>query len=362
MLDDFFNIVLETWETGIRGVGIDDIVICLFILAMSLIVRSLISTRIVDKLIKFSAKTETEFDDDVIESLRKPTGMIPVAFGLYLIASFLPLTGSFDQVATNLIKMVIIYTIFSLFSNLSKPLFVIMGENSWLTSAMSLWLSRVLGVVIWIIALTMMLDIWGIEIGPIIAGLGLFSVAVALGAQDMFKNIIAGIFIISEKRFQPGDRIEINNSGLHGIVEDIGFRSTLVRRLDTSPVFVPNTDLSDAQVINHQNMNYRRLLWTINLLYKTTSEDLKNICDQISLHINTSDDFTKNPGQENFAKITELGGSSIDITILCYVDFISFTDYSQVKQNLILKIMEIVKENNSDFAFPSRSIYLEKND
>jgi|TARA_B110000438_G_scaffold300519_1_gene353106 MscS family membrane protein len=362
MLDEFWNIVLETWENGFRGIGIDDIAICLFILIVSLIARSLVSTKIVDRLVKLSAKTETEFDDDVIESLRKPTGMIPIAIGLYLIASFLPLTGSFDQIATNLIKMVIIYTIFSLFSNLSKPLFAIMGNNSWLTSAMSLWLSRVLGVVIWVIAITMMLDIWGIEIGPIIAGLGLFSVAVALGAQDMFKNIIAGIFIISEKRFQPGDRIEINSSGLHGIVEDIGFRSTLVRRLDTSPVFVPNTDLSDAQVINHQNMNYRRLLWTINLLYQTNAEDLEKICDQISSHINTSSDFTKNPGQENFAKVTELAGSSIDITILCYVDFISYTDYSQVKQDLILKIMEIVKVNNSDFAFPSRSVYIEKSD
>ena len=63
------------------------------------------------------------------------------------------------------------------------------------------------------------------------------------GAQDMFKNIIAGIFILSEKRFQPGDRIRIGD-GLHGIVESIGFRSTQVRLLDTSPVhFKLNTDL-----------------------------------------------------------------------------------------------------------------------
>ena len=70
----------------------------------------------------------------------------------------------------------------------------------------------------------MILDIWGIQVGPIIAGLGLFGVALALGAQDVFKNIFAGIFILSENRFQKGDRIRIGDS-LHGIVDHIGFRS-----------------------------------------------------------------------------------------------------------------------------------------
>jgi MscS family membrane protein len=227
-----------------------------------------------------------------------------------------------------------------------------------MTPAMSTWLTRVSGVMIWIVGITMMLDVWGIEIGPIIAGLGLFSVAVALGAQDMFKNIIAGIFIISEKRFQPGDRIRIGD-GLHGFVESIGFRSTQVRLFDSSPVFVPNTDLSDAQVINHQNMNYRRISWTINVLYSTSADQLRSICNQITDYLNSSDDFTINPGQENFAKVSELGSSSIDITILCYLEVIGYTKFSQVKQDLILKIMEIVSENGSDFAFPSRSLYVE---
>ena len=233
-----------------------------------------------------------------------------------------------------------------------------LGDNSWLTPAMSTWLSRVAGVLIWVVAITMMLDIWGIEIGPIIAGLGLFSVAVALGAQDMFKNIIAGIFILSEKRFQPGDRIRIGN-GLHGIVESIGFRSTQVRLLDTSPVFVPNTDLSDLQVTNHQEMNYRRLSWTVNLVYSTSSSQLKEICKEIQDYINSSKDFTENPGQENFVKVTELGSSSIDLSILCYLKVVSYTEFSQIKQDLIFKIMESVKGHGSDFAFPSRSVYIE---
>ena len=358
MINEFWNLIVETWETGIRGIGIDDILVCLAIIIGSLVARTIFNTFLLDKIAKLAESSENTFDDEIVESLRGPFGLIPIAFGLYLITSYLPFSGSLDLVATNLVKMVVIYTIFSAFSNLTKPLLTMLGDNSWLTPAMSTWLSRVAGVLIWVVAITMMLDIWGIEIGPIIAGLGLFSVAVALGAQDMFKNIIAGIFILSEKRFQPGDRIRIGD-GLHGIVESIGFRSTQVRLLDTSPVFVPNTDLSDLQVTNHQEMNYRRLSWTVNLVYSTSSSQLKGICKDIQDYINSSKDFTENPGQENFVKVTELGSSSIDLTILCYLKVVSYTEFSQIKQDLIFKIMESVKEHGSDFAFPSRSVYIE---
>ena len=361
MIAEFWVLVVDTWEQGIRGIGIDDILICLGIVLVSLIARSLMNSIVLDRVAKFTEKSETTLDDEIVDSLRGPFGLIPIAFGLYLITSYLPFSGSLDMLATNLVKMVVIYTIFSAIANLTKPLLNLLSDNSWLTPAMTTWLGRVAGVLIWIIGITMMLDVWGIEIGPIIAGLGLFSVAVALGAQDMFKNIIAGIFILSEKRFQPGDRIRIGD-GLHGIVESIGFRSTQVRLLDTSPVFVPNTDLSDSQVINHQDMNYRRIFWTINLVYSTNASQLADICADIENYINNSENFTKNPGQENFVKVTELGASSIDLTILCYMNVITYTEFSQVKQELIFKIMSAVETHKSDFAFPSRSIYIENQD
>ena len=358
MINEFWNLIVETWEQGIRGIGVDNIIICLGILIGSLIARSLMNTYLLDKIATFTEKSETKLDDEIIESLRGPFGLIPIAFGLYLITAYLPLSGSLDLIATNLVKMVVILTIFSALANLTKPFLNLMSDSSWLTPAMTTWLSRVVGVLIWVIGITMMLDVWGIEIGPIIAGLGLFSVAVALGAQDMFKNIIAGIFILSEKRFQPGDRIRIGD-GLHGIVETIGFRSTQVRLLDTSPVFVPNTDLSDSQLINHQDMNYRRIFWTINLVYSTKADQLESICKGIENYIHESENFVQNPGQENFVRVTELGSSSIDLTILCYMDVIDYTQFSQVKQELIFAIMKAVENNGSDFAFPSSSIYIE---
>jgi len=355
-MDNFWTILVETWQTGIRGFGISEIVISLLIIVLSLIIRSLINTKVIDWIGKQANKTDSKLDDDIIESLRYPIGLIPIAFGFYLVAFYLPLEGTLDFVATNLVKMFVIFTIFSALASITGPLLSFI-DNKWMTAAMADWLRKTIQVLIWIIAIAMILDVWGIQIGPIIAGLGLFGVALALGAQDVFKNIFAGIFILSENRFQKGDRIRVGDS-LHGIVDHIGFRSTTVRLFDTSPVFVPNTDLSDAQVVNHQMMEVRRLDWTINLLYSTSIDQLKSICSDIESYLK-SDDLPIDLTKDNFVKVSELGSSSIDLRIIWHTNPVAFAEYCEIKESLIFKIMESVKANESDFAFPSRSLYVE---
>tara|TARA_B100000953_G_scaffold163705_1_gene135076 strand:- start:2646 stop:3725 length:1080 start_codon:yes stop_codon:yes gene_type:complete len=356
-MNNFIEILKETWNEGIRGFGIGEIIICLVIIVVSWLIGRLLSTKLIDWLSKKAGQTDNRLDDKILESLRNPLGLIPIVFGFYLITFYLPLEGSVDFFATTIVKMLVIFTIFSALANLCGPLLSLL-DNKWMTEAMVDWLRKTLAVLIWIIAAAMILDIWGIQVGPIIAGLGLFGVALALGAQDVFKNIFAGIFILSENRFQKGDRIRIGDS-LHGIVDNIGFRSTTVRLFDSSPVFVPNADLSDAQVVNHQMMEIRRLDWTINLTYSTKIDQLKSICLDIESYIKDKKNLPVDLTKDNFVKVSELGASSIDLKLICHTDPVGFADFSDLKEKLIFKIIEAVESNGSDFAFPSQSIYVE---
>ena len=356
-MNNFIEILKETWNEGIRGFGIGEIIICLVIIVVSWLIGRLLSTKLIDWLSKKAGQTDNRLDDKILESLRNPLGLIPIVFGFYLITFYLPLEGSVDFFATTIVKMLVIFTIFSALANLCGPLLSLL-DNKWMTEAMVDWLRKTLAVLIWIIAAAMILDIWGIQVGPIIAGLGLFGVALALGAQDVFKNIFAGIFILSENRFQKGDRIRIGDS-LHGIVDNIGFRSTTVRLFDSSPVFVPNADLSDAQVVNHQMMEIRRLDWTINLTYSTKIDQLKSICLDIESYIKDKKNLPVDLTKDNFVKVSELGASSIDLKLICHTDPVGFAAFSDVKEKLIFKIIEAVESNGSDFAFPSQSIYVE---
>lgn len=360
-MDDFLNLLNQVWTSGFLGINMSQILVTIFILTTSLILRGVFANLGVSTLKKITSKTKTDLDDILLDSLKRPLGFIPVTIGFYLIMIYLPLEGMVDLVATNLVKALIVYTIFSALSNFVSPLFSVLSNNTWLTQAMSVWLERSTRVLVWVIGLAIILDIFGIQIGPLIAGLGLFSVAIALGAQDLFKNLISGMLIIGENRFQPGHRIEVPGQ-FHGIVESIGFRSTTVRLFDTSPMIIPNKDLSDISVINHGLNKYRRIRWMINLIYSSSAEEISKICKEIENFINDENQgFCINPGQESFAKAVEFGASSIDLEILCYTNKDSYTEYSEVKQNLLLKIKSIVIKNNSDFAFPSRSIYFENN-
>ncbi|MDA8719989.1 mechanosensitive ion channel family protein [Gammaproteobacteria bacterium] len=360
-MEGLIQIIANVWEQGFLGIGITEIIVSIAIFITGAVIRAIFVGRVLKWLEKLTNNTDSEIDDVLLDSLKKPLGYIPITISLYVIAVYLPLTGMANIFATNLVKAMIAFTIFSAMANSISPIFQAVTSRSVLTKSMTMWLERAARMIVWIVGIGIILDIFGIQIGPLVAGLGLFSVALALGAQDLFKNLISGLLIIGENRFQPGDRIEVPGQ-LHGMVEDIGFRSTLIRMFDTAPMLVPNKELSDVLVINHGNMKYRRISWHLNLIYSTTQEQLAKVCDDITAFIASSSDFAVNPGQESFARTEELASSSIDVRVLCYTDPVSLTDFSKIKQDLIFEIIKIVRTNGSEFAYPSTSVYMESSD
>ena len=207
-MENFINLVSEVWNRGFFGIDLGSIISSLLIILAAFLLRGFIISVVINTLNKLAGNTKTEIDDEILNALKKPLGLIPITIALYICTIILPLTGMIDEIATNIVKTFVVFTIFSALSNSIKPIFAALSAKSWLTIAIQLWLERAAKFIVWVIGIAVILDIFGIQIGPLIAGLGLFSVAVALGAQDFFKNLISGILIIGEKRFQPGDRIK----------------------------------------------------------------------------------------------------------------------------------------------------------
>ena len=357
-MENFKNLVRDVWNTGFLGIDLGSIILSLIVMLIAFLFRSFIISVILNAFIKLADKTDSKIDDEILNALKKPIGLVPITIALYICTLILPLSGVIGDIATNIVKAFVIFTIFSVLANSVKPIFEALSTSSWLTASMQMWLERASKFIVWVIGIAIILDIFGIQIGPLVAGLGLFSVAVALGAQDFFKNLISGILIIGEHRFQPGDRIEVSGQ-LHGIVESIGFRSTVIRTFDTAPMVIPNKDLSDVKVINHGEMINRRINWKINLIYSTTVEQLESIRNDIKKYIIASNDFTTEGDLDPVVRIVELGGSSIDMLIVAYADPMGFAAFNKVKEKLIFNIMKIVKENKSEFAYPSTSLYVE---
>src|SRR5210317_1532730 len=357
-MENFILLVSDVSSRGFLGINLGAIISSLGVILLAFLFRGFIISIILSSLSRLAAKTESKIDDEILNSLKKPIGLVPVTIALYICTLILPISGVAGDIATNIVKAFVIYTIFSALANSVKPIFEALSTSSWLTASMQMWLERASRFLVWVVGIAIILDIFGIQIGPLVAGLGLFSVAVALGAQDFFKNLIAGILIIGEHRFQPGDRIEVVGQ-LHGIVESIGFRSTVIRTFDTAPMTIPNKDLSDVKVINHGEMINRRINWKINLIYSTTVEQLEKIRSDIKQYIKESNDFINNDEIEHVVRVVELGASSIDVMIVAYCEPVGFVDFNLIKENLIFNIMKIVKGHGSEFAYPSSSVYVE---
>ena len=187
--------------------------------------------------------------------------------------------------------------------------------------------------------------------------LGLFGVAVALGAQDLFKNLISGILVLVEKRFKVDDWIIVENV-IEGIVEKIGFRSTAVRKFDKSIAIIPNFQFAENAVINVSQTTNWLISWVITLQYDTTIDQLKTIRNEIESYIKQSDDYNTKLGYA--VRVDKFSDSSIDMYIRCFTNTDDWDEWLAVKERLVITIKQIVEKHKASFAFPSQSIYIEK--
>ncbi len=360
-LRDFWQLTLGVWKSGILGIDIGRLIIAIAIFTIFLILRRLFTHFVLSLLKRLAKRTESNFDDQTIEVLEHPIRFIPIVVGSFFVIEYLELPMNLANLGDYFVKSLITYTIFWALFRIIDPLSHVLGNlEKIFTQAMIQWLVKAIKATFIFIGAATILQIWGIEVGPILAGLGLFGVAVALGAQDLFKNLISGILIIAEKRFNTGDFIKVEGT-VEGIVESIGFRSTVVRRLDSAPVFVPNAQLSDTAVINFSSRRHRRINWTIGVEYRTSTDQLRTIRDEIESYILGNDAFVKPPENLLFVRVNKFSDSSIDIMLYCYTKTTDWGEWLKVKESLAYAIKEIVENAGSAFAFPSQSLYIENN-
>ena len=357
VLENFKDLFLDVWKEGVSGINISEILIALTIFIFFLFLRGVFSKFVVKRLEKYVSKTSNKFDNSLVFSMEGPANFFPIVLGFFISTSYLSVEhGAIEIINRSLITILIFWTFHQIIGPLSV---VIKSVGGLLSRDLINWIIKAIKILILILGAAAVLELWGIKIGPIIAGLGLFGVAVALGAQDLFKNLISGILVLVERRFQVGDWIFVDGV-IEGTVENIGFRSTVVRRFDKSLATIPNFQFAENAVINNTQTTNRRINWIIGLEYRTTSDQLKKIKDEIENYIKDSELFSKKGDTFLSVKIEQFAASSIDIRLICFTKTKNYLEWMDVKDTLAIEIKTIVEKNKASFAFPSTSIYLEK--
>src|SRR6056300_975281 len=362
IIDNFTNLFSDVWGKGGAWVNFSEISLALIIFLFFLVFRGLFTKIIISRLEKFVSKSSNRFDNTLVQSLEGPVRFLPVVLGFFIATNYINVAGKasyfIDSFNRSLITILIFWTMHQIIEPVS---FLIKQVENLLSKDLLSWILKAFKIIIFILGAAAVLDIWGIKIGPVIAGLGLFGVAVALGAQDLFKNLISGILVLVEKRFKVGDWIYVEGV-IEGTVEKIGFRSTVIRKFDKSLATIPNFQFAEKAVINQSETTNRRIDWVIGLEYRSSSDQLEKVRNEILDYIKTNDDFIISDSTPHAVNLNQFSASSIDILIRCYTKTNSYYDWLKVKDRFVIKIKQIVEGSGASFAFPSQSIYVEKFD
>tara|TARA_B100001996_G_scaffold126841_1_gene96179 strand:- start:38 stop:1171 length:1134 start_codon:yes stop_codon:yes gene_type:complete len=358
-INSFKELFLEVWNEGIFGLNASEIIIGFIIFLVFYVLRRLFARFIISKLNKLVSRTSTKIDNTVVEVIEGPLKFLPIVLGFFIATSYIELSIEVQGFIDLLNRTLVTVFIFWLLHQLVIPFsYIIKNFEDKISKPLVNWTLKGLEIIIIVLGTVAVLELWGIKVGPVIAGLGLFGVAVALGAQDLFKNLISGIMILMEKRFTIGDVILVSNE-VEGVVEQIGFRSTLVRRFDSTPVMIPNYKFAEQSVTNYSRRHHRRIRWLIGLEYKTNIDQLKQIRDQITKLITNNKDFAKNENSGFFVRIDSFSDSSIDMLVQAFTVTNDWSEFLRIKEELAVSIIEIVESNKAGFAFPSQSLYVE---
>lgn len=211
-------------------------------------------------------------------------------------------------------------------------------------------------IIIGIIAIIFFLDLWGYNVNGLVASLGLVGMAVALAAQDTTKNIFGALMIFADTPFKVGDWIQTPHA--EGTIEEIGMRSTKVRTFEDALVSVPNGVVANASITNYSAMSKRRIKFYLGLTYSTTPAQMKNILKEMRELLQHDPDIDQTTIFVNF---TDYNSSSLDIFCYFFTKSTVWGEYLSVREKINLEFMQIVHNNGASFAFPSQSVYIEKN-
>lgn len=352
MLDKvFYGNTLENWG------------ISLIIIFSSLILNKLISLLNKKFIFKWVQKTRTKFDDIFFSSLESPVLCGILLLAIWIAAMRLDLGTKMHDIIAKSYQILVVLNITWFLARFADGLLDDYGDNvskkqkvgkAHIDKKLKPMIKRMVAMFIWAIGIIMALNNAGVSVGALLGTLGIGGIAVALAAQDTVKNIIGGLTIFSDQPFRIGDRIQFD--AIDGTVEDIGVRSTKIRTLDKRLLTIPNYKVVDAAIVNVSGEPRRRVVAKLSMRYDTTPDQMKKameILKEMPEHLKDIDAKDLSATFSNFAD------SSLTINYIYFIKK-SSKDAMETTSQVNLEILTRFNEVGLGFAFPTQTIYIEK--
>lgn len=333
-----------------------DLVLGVAVFLILFVFKNKVSNALINVFGRVFFRNNKEKVNLLVNSLQKPLSYLIGTIGLYIAFAI-----NYNKPGvTKVFKILIILIIcWGIINYLSDNLFLSLrfGENAddtMNTTALK-FLANILKIVVIAFGVVMVISELGYNVNGLLTGLGVGGLAVSLAAQDAVGNLISGFIIIFDKPFKVGDLIE--SATVKGFVEEVTMRSTKIRTLDDSVITVPNSTLTKEAVTNISMMDKRRIKMTFGLVYSTTNETIEKVRNEIQKYIVDNKDILPEPCRIHFR---EFGDSALNFEVVCYTETSDMDEYLKIENELNLAIKKIVENNDTDFAFPTQTVYVQK--
>jgi small-conductance mechanosensitive channel len=340
-----------------------DLIGALVIIILSLVASKLINFFLVKVVHHFAKRTKTSLDDELVNALRRPIFLAVLLYGLYLAAQsveFLaPYSYRIDKVAVVLGILVMFYAVVRIVNALFKWYGAeVAGRTK--TDLDDKYISifkRVLDIFLYIIAGMIILRYLGIEITPLLAGLGIGGLAVALALQDTLSNFFAGFYILTDKSIRVGDYIELEN-GMGGYVDDISWRTTRIKTLEDNYVIMPNSKLAQSITTNYYfGKHEMSLSIPVEVSYRSDLDKVEKLAVAVARDVQKTVEGAKKD-YEPTVRFKEFGESNIKFSVVLRVN--RFADKYLVRHELIKRLKKEFDAKGIEISYPARNIYIRK--
>lgn len=335
--------------------------VALFVLIwmLGLTLKNFLLARLLKPLDMVLEKTKTDLDNMLLTKIERPLGWVVLIIALYLGILALDLPDKLHVVVVLLLKTV--GTVFAAWTIFAATDVLVEGmerfalkTDSDMDDHMIPLVQRVFRISIICIAIITIVQQWGYDVTSLIAGLGIGGLALALAAQDTLANWFGSIMIFTDRPFKLGDWVKSDHG--EGVVEVVGMRSTKIRTFAKTVITVPNKDVANTAIENFSEMPKRRINAQIGVTYSTSASQMIEIVDGIKNVLRTHEAIDQEFWLVNFVGF---GGSSLDIMIYAFTKTTVWGEWLDARQDIYLKMMKVVEDAGSSFAFPSQSIYFE---
>ena len=220
-------------------------------------------------------------------------------------------------------------------------------------------LCRVLKIMAVVFGLITVVETSGINISGLLAFGSIGGIVVGFASRDLLANFFGATLVYLDKPFEIGDWIRSPDKSIEGYVESISWRLTKIRTFDKRPLYVPNSIFNSIVIENASRMSHRRIKEIIGIRYADIKV-IKKITNDIKVMLINHEEIDCT--QTMIVSLVQFNDSSIDFMVYTFTTITGWTEYLRVKQDVLVKISEIIKANNAQIAFPTTTVHLEKHD